>query len=192
MNFDFWITWIIIPVLIFIARVTDVSLGTLRIVFISKGMKMIAPIVGFFFFFIWLLAASRIFQNSDNWLYFFAYALGYVTGNFVGLKIEERLAIGYINIRIITQLSGEYLINRLSTEGYGVTSVEAKGSLGNVNIIYCVLKRSDYKHVAELIYEYNPQAFYTIEDIRFANKGVFPGKTVMRKDKTGMQTRKGK
>jgi uncharacterized protein YebE (UPF0316 family) len=191
MNFDFWMTWIIIPVLIFLARVADVSIGTLRIVFISKGMKMIAPVLGFFEIFIWLLAVSRIFQNSGNMLYFFAYALGFATGNYVGLKIEEHLAIGYINIRIITQLSGEYLIKRLSSEGYGVTSVEAKGSLGDVNIIYCVLKRSDYKHVAELIYEYNPQAFYTIEDIRFANKGVFRGKTVMRKD-TGIQIKKGK
>jgi len=172
-NFDFWMTWIIIPILIFLARVTDVSLGTLRIVFVSKGLKVIAPILGFFEVLIWLLAVSRIFSNLDNWLYFIAYAGGFATGNYVGLLIEERLAIGFINIRIITQLSGEELIIRLSKEGFGVTSVDATGSLGKVNIIYCVLKRSDYKRVAELIHEYNPKAFFTIEDIRFANKGVF-------------------
>ena len=171
---DFWITWIIIPILIFLARVADVSLGTLRIVFVSKGMKMLAPVLGFFEILIWLIAVSRVLQNLDNWLYFIAYAVGFATGNYIGLVIEERIAIGFINIRIITQLSGEALIKRLSNEGFGVTSVEAVGSLGKVNIIYCVLKRSDYKRVAELIFEYNPKAFFTIEDIRFANKGVFP------------------
>jgi len=186
-NFDFWMTWIIVPLLIFFARVADVSLGTLRIVFVSKGLKMLAPILGFFEIFIWILAVSRIFQNLDNWLYFFAYAIGFATGNYIGLKIEERIALGYINIRIITHLSGESLIKRLSIEGYGVTSVEANGSLGKVNIIYCVLKRSDYKRVAELINEYNPKAFYTIEDIRFANKGVFPTKSNI-----GVQLGKGK
>ncbi|MDR2928351.1 MAG: DUF2179 domain-containing protein [Cytophagaceae bacterium] len=173
-DFDFWLTWIIIPVLIFLARVSDVTLGTIRIVFVSKGMKALAPILGFFEIFIWLLAVSRIFENLDKWLYYVAYAAGFATGNFVGLLIEERIALGYINIRIITQYSGEALIKRLSEEGYGVTSVDATGSKGKVNIIYCVLKRSNYKHVATLIKECNPNAFYTIEDIRFANKGVFP------------------
>ena len=186
-NFDFWMTWVIIPILIFLARVADVSLGTIRIVFVSKGMKILAPVLGFFEILIWLLAVSRVLQNLDNWLYFIAYAVGFASGNYIGLLIEERLAIGYINIRIITHLSGEELIQRLSNEGFGVTSVDATGSLGKVNIIYCVLKRSDYKRVADLILEYNPKAFYTIEDIRFANKGVFPGGKSIWKRNVGIQ-----
>jgi len=181
LDLDFLTTWIIIPLLIVIARIADVSLGTLRIVFVSKGMKMLAPVLGFFEIIIWLLAVSRIFENLDNWIYFISYAVGFSAGNYIGLLIEERIALGYINLRIITQLSGEELIERLSCEGYGVTSVDAKGSLGKVNIIYCVIKRSDYQHVAQLIEEYNPQAFYTIEDIRFANKGVFRIKSVVKR-----------
>ena len=179
-DIEFITTWVIIPLLIFIARIADVSLGTLRIVFVSKGMKMLAPILGFFEIIIWLLAVSRIFENLDNWIYFISYAAGFSAGNYIGLLIEERIALGFINLRIITQLSGEELISRLSCEGFGVTSVDAKGSLGKVNIIYCVIKRSDYQRVAQLIKEYNPQAFYTIEDIRFANKGVFPVKSTLK------------
>ena len=191
LDFNFWMTWIIVPILIFFARIADVSLGTLRIVFVSKGMKVLAPILGFFEVIIWLLAVSRIFENLDNWLYFIAYAAGFATGNFVGLLIEERIALGYINLRIITHLSGEELIKKLVDEGYGITIVEAKGSMGDVNIIYCVIKRTDYKQVSEMIKEYNPKSFYTIEDIRFANKGVFPSKTVI-KPIAGIHIRKGK
>lgn len=177
---DFWVTWIIIPVLIFLARVSDVTIGTLRIVFISKGFKALAPILGFFEVFIWLLAMSKIFQNLDNWLYYVAYSSGFGTGNYIGMLIEERLALGFINLRIITKRSGFDLIKRLSSEGYGVTSVDATGSRGKVDIIYCIIRRSDFKQVAALIFEYNPRAFFTIEDIRFANQGVFPIRSMLR------------
>ena len=176
----FWITWVVLPLLIFFARVSDVTIGTLRIVFVSKGFKFLAPILGFFEVFIWLLAMSKIFQTLDNWLYYVAYSAGFAVGNYVGLLIEERLALGFVNLRIITLASGDALIKRLSTEGFGVTSTEAMGTRGRVNIIYCVIKRSDYKQVADIILEYNPKAFYTIEDIRFANQGVFPIRSMMR------------
>ncbi len=169
-----WFTWVIIPILIFLARVTDVSLGTVRIVFVSKGYKFLAPLLGFFEVLIWLIAMSKVFENLNNWLYYIAYAGGFATGNYVGLLLEERLALGYINLKIVTQLSGRDLIKRLSAENYGVTWTEANGSRGKVNVIHCVIKRSSFNAVANLINEYNPRAFYTIDDIRFAREGVFP------------------
>jgi uncharacterized protein YebE (UPF0316 family) len=123
---------------------------------------------------------SKIIQNLDYWLYYIAYSGGFAVGNYVGLLIEERLALGFVNMRIITHELGDALIKRLANEGFGVTSNEAMGSRSKVNIIYCVIKRSDYKQVSEIIKEYNPRAFYTIEDIRFANQGVFPSRSVMR------------
>jgi uncharacterized protein YebE (UPF0316 family) len=188
---EFWVTWLVIPGLIFLARVSDVTIGTLRIVFISKGFKFLAPILGFFEVFIWLLAMSKIFQNLDNWLYYIAYSAGFATGNYVGLLIEEKLALGFVNLRIITQISGSALIKKLSSEGYGITSVDATGSMGQVNIIYCIIKRSDFKQVSNLIFEYNPKAFFTIEDIRFANQGVFPVRSI-RRGQGSFPWRKGK
>ncbi|ASB50552.1 DUF2179 domain-containing protein [Alkalitalea saponilacus] len=176
----FWFTWVIIPFLIFIARVSDVTIGTLRIVFISKGYKILAPILGFFEVFIWLLAMGKIFQNLDNWMYYVAYSAGFAVGNYIGLIIEEKLALGFMNLRIITHEQGDALIKRLANEGFGITSSEAQGTRSRVNIIYCVIKRSDYKLVADIIQEYNPNAFYTLEDIRFANMGVFPVRSMMR------------
>lgn len=180
LNDGFWVTWVLIPLLIFLARVADVTIGTLRIVFVSKGFKILAPILGFFEVFIWLLAMSKIIENLDYWLYYIAYSAGFAIGNYVGLIIEERLALGFVNLRIITHEQGDALIKRLANEGFGVTSTDAMGTRSRVNIIYCVIKRSDYKLVANIIKEYNPRAFYTIEDIRFASQGVFPTRSIMR------------
>ncbi|RCW38629.1 uncharacterized protein YebE (UPF0316 family) [Marinilabilia salmonicolor] len=176
----FWYTWVLIPALIFIARVADVSIGTIRIVFVSKGLKLLAPLLGFFEIFIWLLAMTKVFENLDNWLYFIAYSAGFAIGNYIGLLIEEKLALGYANLQIITQKSGIDLARKLSDEGFGVTWNDANGSRGEVTVIYCVIKRSNFKRVTEIIKKYNPRAFYTIEDIRFANQGVFPMRTIQR------------
>lgn len=187
---NFIYIYVIIPALIFLARVSDVTLGTIRIVFVSKGMKILAPLLGFFEILIWLIAMSKIFQNLDNWFYYIAYAGGFAMGNYVGLKIEERLALGYLNIRIITQKSGLKLIKELSSAGYGVTYMDAQGSRGDVNIIYCIIKRKDITDITSIIKNYNPNAFYTLEDIRFANFGVFPGKSMIKRQV--ISTRKGK
>nr|WP_321452151.1 DUF2179 domain-containing protein [uncultured Carboxylicivirga sp.] len=183
-------TYVAIPLLIFLARVADVTIGTIRIVFVSKGMKLWAPVLGFFEILIWLIAMSKIFENLDNWFYFIAYAGGFATGNYVGLKIEERLALGYVNIRIITQKSGMDLIQRLTSAGYGITYMDAEGSRGPVNVIYCITKRKEILRISEIIKKYNPKAFYTLEDIRFANSGVFPVKSVIKRNYIPL--RKGK
>ncbi|MDG5800925.1 DUF2179 domain-containing protein [Marinilabiliaceae bacterium ANBcel2] len=171
-------TWVLLPFLIFIARVADVAIGTVRIVFVSKGLKLLAPVLGFFEIFIWLLAMGAIFENLDNWFYYVAYSGGFGVGTLVGLLIEDRLAIGFINMRIITTTPGDALIKRLSNEGFGVTETQAHGSRGKVNIIYCIIKRSDYQKVAAIVEEYNPKAFHTIEEVKFAKEGVFPMRAI--------------
>ncbi len=188
---SFLFTYVAIPALIFLARVADVSIGTIRIVFVSKGLKILAPVLGFFEILIWLMAMSKIFENLDNWFYFIAYAGGFATGNYIGLKIEERLALGYVNIRIITQKSGADLIAKLAEKGYGVTYMNAHGSKGQVNVIYCVLKRKNIDDITAMIKEFNPKAFYTMEDIRFANSGVFPARS-MAQNYSSFPVRKGK
>jgi len=169
LNFD-WITYVVIPLLIFLSRVIDVSLDTIRIVFISKGNKFLAPILGFFEVLIWLVAITRIMENLDNVIYYIAYAGGFAAGNYIGLIIEEKLALGLQMFRIITQKEGSALIHSLTEKGYGITSIDAEGKNGNVNVIFSVVKRSESKKVIEIINQHNPNAFYSIEDIRRVNE----------------------
>jgi uncharacterized protein YebE (UPF0316 family) len=118
--------WIIMPILIFVARVADVSIGTIRIIFVSKGMKLLAPLCGFFEILIWLIAIGKVFQNFTNPIYYIAYAGGFATGNYVGIIIEERLAIGLCVIRTVTRRDATNLIEFLRAAGYGVTTMDAQ------------------------------------------------------------------
>jgi uncharacterized protein YebE (UPF0316 family) len=166
--------WIILPFLIFLARMCDVTLATLRNILLSKSVKYIVPFLGFIEVLIWLLAISQIMKNLHNPLCFFAYALGYSMGIFVGIKIEERLALGMQVMRIITQKDSEQLITVLISNNFGITTIDGHGSKGPVKIILTVIKRKDIKLVQAIIQEHNPQAFYSVEDIKAASRGVFP------------------
>lgn len=169
-----WITVVGVTILIFLARISDVTLGTLRISFISRGEKYIAPFVAFFEMLIWLFAIRQIMQNLGNATYYLAYSAGFASGVFVGLLIEEKLAIGTRLIRTITRMHAADLIAALREADFGVTSVAAEGNSGPVNLIYSVIKRSDLPKYIGMVNEYNPRAFYSIEDIRTVNEGIFP------------------
>ncbi len=165
---------VLVPLLIFLARIVDVTIGTLRIIFVSRGMKYLAAFLGFFEVLVWLLAISQVMQNLTNWVTYVAYGLGFATGNFVDILIEERLAMGNLIIRVITRKDATELVRFLWTLGYGVTSVDAMGEGGPVKVIFSIVKRKKLGQIIEVIKRFNPNAFYTIEDVRFVNETFFP------------------
>ncbi|MBZ0255167.1 DUF5698 domain-containing protein, partial [bacterium] len=91
------------PLIIFFARITDVTVGTLRIVFLTQGRKKLAPLVGVIEVTVWLLAVSSVIQNVTEPLNFIAYVAGYSTGSYLGILVEERLALGKIIFRLVTR-----------------------------------------------------------------------------------------
>ena len=93
---EWYFTWVVIPVLIFLARILDVSIGTLRLIYVSRGYKTLAPVLGFFEVLIWLAAIRQIMQHVDNPACFLAYALGFASGNYIGMWISEKLSIGKV------------------------------------------------------------------------------------------------
>jgi len=167
-------TWVVIPVLIVLARIVDVTLDTMRVIYISRGMKYLAPLFGFFGILVWLLAISQIMKNLNNPVYYLAYAVGFATGTLVGIFIEERLAVGRVVLRIITQKDTTELITHFRSCGYGVTTVDAEGATGPVKLIFTVVDRNKIKSVVQSIHNYNPRAFYSIEDVRLVKEGTFP------------------
>ncbi len=173
-------TFLVLPALIFLSRIMDVTIGTIRIVMVSKGQKTVAPLLGFFEIFIWLLAISKIFENLDNWLCYFAYAGGFATGNYIGLIIEEKLAVGIIKIQIITRKKAGTLIENMKAAGYGITYHEAQGSNEKVSIIYSIIKRNEIQKVQEIVKTTNPKAFYSIEEVKSVSHGVFRPKPIRR------------
>jgi len=166
--------WIILPALIFLARIGDVSMETIRVIYISKGIKYLAPIIAFFEIIIWLLAMEVVMSDLTNIANFFAFAFGFATGTYVGLVIEERLSIGMVILRIITTGgSNEEILSFLQMENIGVTCLDAHGSRGDVKMILSLVNRSDLPRITGHLQETNPLAFFSIEDVRYVNQGVF-------------------
>ncbi len=171
-----WFSYLIIPFFIFFARICDVSIGTMRIIFVSKGKRNIAPILGFFEVFIWIIAISKIMQNLDNYINYVAYAAGFATGNFVGMIIEEKLAVGIQMVRVFAHEKGKEMLQALNQSGFGATIIEAQGAKQNVHLIYTVIHRNELPKVVDVIKNFNPKAFYTIEDVRGVSEGIFQTK----------------
>ncbi|MBN2813632.1 MAG: DUF2179 domain-containing protein [Bacteroidales bacterium] len=164
--FDF----LILPLLIFLMRICDVTLDTMRIIFMTKGYRNVAPIIGFFEILIWIVAITRIMQNLSNWATYVAYAAGFATGNYVGMLLDEKLAIGHELIRVITRVDSGDLAKTLRSEGFGVTSVNAHGMQGEVGILYVIVNRKNQKMAVNIIQKHSPNAFFTVENIHFVNR----------------------
>jgi uncharacterized protein YebE (UPF0316 family) len=176
---EFWqihgYSWVILPLGIFLARILDVSISTLRFMFLARGNRFLTVTIGFFEALIWIIIISQIIRNLDNVMCFIAYAAGFAAGTYVGMAIEERLALGKAVMRIITQKPADALVALLREKGYGVTSVAAEGAKGPVRLLFMVVNRTDIEGIAHQIKQLNPAAFYTVEDVRYVDQGVFPG-----------------
>ena len=162
--------WILLPLLIFTARVMDVSIGTVRLIFIARGFRRLAPILGFFEVLIWLAAIRQIMSNLTSPIYYIAYAGGFATGTYAGMYLEDKISIGRVMLRVITRRNAKILSTELRKLGHFVTISDAKSKNHKVNIIFTVIKRQELPKIIRLIKEITPHAYYSIEDVRFASE----------------------
>lgn len=164
------------PLLIFFARLFDVSLSTVRILFISRGLRALAPVVGFFEILIWLVAISTALQHLDHPINYFAYAAGFAAGTWAGMLFENKLAIGLVAVRIITREDATGLIEALREQDFGVTRVAARGLHGRVRLIFTIAKRKNLGVLMDIIRREHPKAFVSVSDVRSAEEGYLaPG-----------------
>ncbi|MHC1707125.1 MAG: DUF2179 domain-containing protein [Bacteroidales bacterium] len=185
--------WVILPLLIFIARISDQTIGTLRLIFLSKGFKILAPILGFFEVIIWILAISQIMKHLDNVMTYIGYGAGFAMGNYIGIALEQKLSLGHVIIRVILKMENPEMIDVLKQYNYGLTLVDAEGGRGKVKIIFSTIKRKDIHHFVTILETHEPDAFYTIEDVKTAKDGVFrPNKRKSVFDSVGFKLMKSK
>jgi uncharacterized protein YebE (UPF0316 family) len=172
----------LLPLLVFVAEVCVVTLCTVRIIFVSRGHKVLASILGFFEVTIWLFAIGQIMENLSDVGCYLAFAGGFTLGNYLGIIIERKLAIGTVVVRTITPRKATDLIERLRYAGYGVTSIGAHGATGPVTIIFTVIKRKELTKVAAHIRAFDSQAFYSVDEIKETTAGIFPAAGGQAKD----------
>jgi uncharacterized protein YebE (UPF0316 family) len=163
-----------LPLLVFIAELCVVTIGTMRIIFVSRGMKILAPVLGFFEVSIWLFAIGQIMQNLSDLGCYLAFAAGFTVGNYLGVLIEKKLAIGSVVVRIITRKAVGDLIEGLQAAEYGVTTIDARGAKGPVKIVFTAVRRKELESVVAIIKAFDPKAFYSVDDLQSLEAGIFP------------------
>lgn len=168
-------SFLILPLLIFIARICDVSINTIRIIYMLGGRRLTATLLGFFEAFIWLLVIRVIFKQLDNWLCYVAYPAGFACGIFVGMIIEEKIAYGKVIVRIITRKDVTLLIQYLNSQRFRFTRVNADGPDGQETLVFTVLQRDRLDELLNKLKVLIPTAFYTIEKVKAAaESGALP------------------
>jgi uncharacterized protein YebE (UPF0316 family) len=167
MSEAFWL-----PLLVFVAELTVVTIGTVRIIFVSRGRKVLAPLLGFFEVTIWLFAIGQIMRNLADVSCYLAFAGGFTLGNFLGVLLEKRLAMGSVVVQITTRGEAGRLVERLRAAEFGVTSIDARGSTGPVQVVFTVIRRRHLDDVITLIRDFDPNAFYAINDLQATAAGI--------------------
>lgn len=163
--------YVVLPLLIFSARIFDQSLGILRIIFATKGLTLPAFVFGFFESFVWLLAIRQIMGQMDNLFYYFFFAAGFASGNVLGIFIEKKLSIGFVMVRVVFQKDSVESIRILKEKGYRLTIVDALGMEQPVKMLFSTIRRNQIPDFVETLTANNPAAFYTIEDVKQVKDG---------------------
>jgi uncharacterized protein YebE (UPF0316 family) len=164
-------SYVLLPLLIFCARIFDVSINTIRIIYVLGGRRLTATVLGFFESFIWLMAIRQIFEHLDNWICYVAYPGGFAMGILVGMIIEERIAYGKVIVRIITRKDVTELITYLNRNQFRYTKVVAEGPDGHESLVFTVLERESLEKLLSEMKAILPSAFYTVERVNRAGEG---------------------
>jgi uncharacterized protein YebE (UPF0316 family) len=158
---------------IFLLRVADMTLDTMRVLVVMRGRKAVAWGLGFLQSAIFVLAISSVLANLDNLLNVVGYAAGFATGNVVGMLIEERMAIGHTQLSIVSPRWGAAIAERLRSEGYAITEIPARGKDGMVTLLSASVLRKNVDRVHKMIDAVDPNAFITAEDVRPVRRGFW-------------------
>jgi uncharacterized protein YebE (UPF0316 family) len=164
--------WLI--VFIFLAEVCVVTLSTLRTIFLAKGMRVLAPLLGFIEVSIWLFAIGEVMRNLGDLRCALAFAGGFTLGTFLGILIEQKLALGSVVVRTITSKDATPLLAALREAGYGVTCQPGQGATGPVQVVLTVVPRRSLAQVTAILKEFDPGVFYSVDVLQSAAAGVSP------------------
>ncbi len=159
--------------LIFFLRVCDMSMDTLRVLFVVRGKKLFVWILGFMQSVIFVMAISSVLTGDRNYLNILGYATGFATGNIVGMLIENKLAIGHVLVTIISSTRGSSIAERLRASGYAVTEIAGRGKNGTVFELHASVFRRDVDSIETIVLEADPSAFVTAEDVRPVRRGFW-------------------
>ena len=159
--------------LIFVARVTDVTLGTLRMLMLVKGRRLPSAVIGFFEVIVYIIALSRVVNQLDRWEYLLVYALGFAFGNILGIQLEEKMALGYVGVEVVVGAKSDDLISLLRDNGFGVTLTKGWGKDGPKDILTVIMGRRQLPRLMELVNDHDSHSFTIVMDARKTMGGYY-------------------
>jgi uncharacterized protein YebE (UPF0316 family) len=151
------------PILIMLMRIVDVTIGTFRTILVVQGRKYLAGITGFLEVLIWVFAIRFIFQHLDNVYNLFGYAIGFGLGNLLGISLEQKIGLGFVQLNIISLLDADRIANTLRQSKFGVTILPGEGGSGGVSVIMCVVPRKEQRKIVDLIESIDKKAFISVQ-----------------------------
>lgn len=166
MEFDFTREALLLAGGIFLLRVINQSLDTLRVLMMLRGRKLASWILGFAETTIFVIALTSVITGLNNVLNIIAYSAGFATGNTLGMWVEDRLAIGHVNLRIISSKRGSAMAEKLRKDGFAVTEIPARGKNGTVTLLNLSIRRKEIDKVRAIAQKVDPSAFITGEEMR--------------------------
>lgn len=159
--------------LIFLLRVVNMALDTVRALMVMRGRKGITWILGFIQTLIYVYVLTTVIQDLDNLANLLAYAGGFATGNVVGMWVEERIALGFVHLRVISPLRGAAVAEGLREEGYAVTEFSGRGRDGTVTALDVSVQRKNANKVRKIIEDLDENAFITSENLQPVRRGYW-------------------
>jgi uncharacterized protein YebE (UPF0316 family) len=173
MNLDLnTLPWVL-PVFIFLLRVVGIGLDTLRLLFMIRGRKLFVWFIGFVETALWVLVISQVLSNLDNLWNMLAYAGGFATGNIVGMVVEQRMALGHVQLLAVSVGRGGAILEAIRELGHAATEIPARGKDGTVSLIQCSVLRRDVDVLSDTIMEIDPEVFLTVGEIKALHRGYW-------------------
>ncbi len=167
---------ILIALLIFTVRVIATSLDTIRLILTMRSSKIWVWLLGFFNSMLWVVTFAFVLSDINNLVNVIVYAAGFATGNVMGMWIEDKLAVGFAEVRVISSNWGAAILDVLRENNYAVTEIPARGKDGMVSVITSSVRRSQVQDVEKLVRNIDEDAFITTEDVVAVRRGFWRAK----------------
>lgn len=160
---------------IFGLRVVGVALGTVRVLLTNRGLELWSATLGFLEVLVYVVAIGAVVRDLTDWPALLAYCSGFSVGTIVGIRIERRLAVGYVNVRAVSPTRARELADALRGEGFGATLSWGEGRDGRVGIVHTLVPRKHAGRVMALVQSVDPDAFLVVDEARAVARGWLPG-----------------
>lgn len=162
---------VLLALVVFVLRVVNNAMGTVRVVLITRQRRLLASGLGFIESLIFAVTITSVVTDLSNILNLVAYCGGFSVGSYLGMYIEDRFIKSYVTVNIIAQNHGHEIAVALRDAGYGVTESTGEGLQGPVVMLHSVVVHRDLPRLLAIVREKNPDAFVSMEQLRAIQRG---------------------